>query len=231
MVPRPRRAVLRRLGTVTTLWLAGCVGDPVVPAGDDAGTDDTAATTETDRTPTATALPELEPPVQARGDPVTAEASYDDPEGYEDGIEYFPENGTVRFVSIRSGDEAVAFGEWSFAEWGVIHTGETALERTRTVTAARLGTDDFGSGLGRPRDGVSTDASFVVTLQLSVEARDADVANASPDGRTNTPTGSVTFPELVAAAPRHVETTVSLEGDSYSRSVPVFVDVVEVGPL
>ena len=227
MLTSPRRALVRSLGTATVAGLAGCLGEPVTPVGE---TDPTTNTeTDTDPSPTATDTRKLEPPVQARGDPVTAEATYDDPAGYEDGIEYFPDNETVRFVSIRSGDEAVAFGEWSFAEWGVVRTGETALERTRAVTADRLGTDAFGSGVGQPRDDVSTDESFVVTLHLAVEARDSGAANESATAQTNTPTGSVTFPDLVAAAPQYVETTVSMTGDSYTREVPVFVDVVEVG--
>lgn len=198
MCPPTRRDVLRAVGALAAVGTAGCVGtDGVERVGRDA----------------LARLPDggrVDPPLRAEGEPVEAEQSFADDPGYGDGVEYVPSTRTVRFVATRDGDGPVSYDTWSFAEWGRIHTGKVALARARDVTSDRLGTDAFGSGVGTPPEEILTTASFVPTLSVSA----SETADDS----------SVTVAELARAAPRTVETTVSLEGDTFDRSVPVFVD-------
>lgn len=149
---------------------------------------------------------------------MTADRSVNDEPGWDDNKQYFPGNETVRVVIARSGDEPVSFTDWSFEEWGTIETANVAQPRTIEATEERLGTDEFGSGVGRPPEFASTD-DVVVWLRLSTQVEEGEVVR----------TPSIAFDDLVTNAPRSVETTVSLEGDSYTRRVPVFAEHTEVG--
>ena len=211
-----RRALLSAL---TAAGLAGCLGGTApetappndAPPTDSATTDPATASSDTRSDPPSG-------PVRCRGEPVSAERTVDDPTGYDDGIEYFPENGTVRFVSVRSGDEAVRFDEMSFERWASVECAEAGLERVRAVTEDRLGTDEFGSSIGQS-PGLLPSNDLVVRL---------DVATRVEDGETAAPP-AVSLSRLADAAPRSVDATVTLAGDTFSRTVPVFAEHVEVG--
>lgn len=199
-----RRALLAGLGTTATAALAGfATGTLPGTHVDDAGTG----------------------PVRCRGDPVSVERSVADRPGFDDGIEYHPENGTVRYVKYRSGGEPVAFDTMSFEQWGSIECAEAGLERVRAVTADRLGTDEFGSAMGDP-PGVRLPVGRswqppAVTLHVGTMG--------GPDGPgSSESTPSVSVSELADVAPRSVEATVSLDGDSYSRTVPTFARRLDV---
>lgn len=124
----------------------------------------------------------------------------------------------MRFVSIRSGDEVVAYDSWSFEEWGRFRTGSVAGERVREVTADRLGTDAFASGVGRPPGDADVENLVVRFENVTQRDRDGEVRR----------TPAVPFAKLAEAAPRVAHVTVDLEGDAYSRTVPVFVDSVTI---
>ncbi len=211
---------MRRRALLSTLaaGLAGCLGgtDVGAPPANDAPPTDSATTDPETATPTRANTPSG--PVRCRGEPVAVERTVDDPPGYDDDVEYFPENGTVRFVSVRSGDEAIRFEEMPFERWASIECAEAGLERVRSATADRLGTDEFGSGVGQS-PGFLPSSSLVVRL---------DVATRIEDGETAAPP-AVSLSRLADAAPRSVDATVSVEGDQYSRTVPVFAEHVEVG--
>ena len=148
------------------------------------------------------------------------EQSATDEPGYDDNMEYFPSNRTVRVVTVRGGDEPKAFAKWSFEEWATIEAAEVAKPRAVAVTAERLGTDEFGSSIGRPPESADTD-DIVVWLYLSTQVEDGEVVS----------TPSMDLRELVEEAPRSVDATVSLEGDTFSRSVPVYAEHARVGLL
>lgn len=160
-------------------------------------------------------------PVRCRGDPVAAERTVEDVPGFADDVEYHPENRTVRYVRYWSGDEPVKFGTMSFERWAATESAEAGVERVRAATAERLGTDAFGSATGEPPgfrlpSGFHTWVAPVVTLHVSTEYEGDEVVR----------TPSVELSRLVEVAPRSVEATVSLAGDSYSRTVPVFAEHV-----
>lgn len=227
MTFKSRRTFLALVGASGLGAFAGCVGG--APADDPAGSPAEAATEPTERstpepTPaeTSTSTPtESEPPtepVRCEGDPVTAKESVTDEPGWDDDMEYFPGNETIRVVIARSGDGPASFTDWTFEEWGTIEAANVAQPRAVAVTEERLGTDEFGSGVGRPPESADSD-DLVVWLHLSTQVEDGEVVR----------TPSVSFDALVSNAPRSVETMVSLEGDSFSRSVPVFAEHTEVG--
>lgn len=185
-----RRSSLRLLWIGIASGLAGCV-DRIIPG------------------------PDL---VRCRGDPVSVDRTITDTPGYEDDIEYFPENGTVRFVATRNDKGPVSFGEWSFERWGALESAGVGLERVRETTATRLGTDEFGSGTAQP-PGLFSSNSLVIWLFVSTQVEDGEPVR----------TPSVLLSQLADVAPRSADVTLSLEGDSYSRTVPVFAKHIEVG--
>lgn len=223
-----RRALLSALGTTATAGLAGCIGDypsaSPAPETDGSATTTEPDATETDTSTTDTATPETtteESPsdfVRCRGESVSVERSVTDEPGYdEDNREYFPENETIRYVAARSRGEPAAFETISFDEWASIECASAATERAREVTADRLGTDEFGSGTGVPPEIADTE-DLVVRLTVSTRV----------EGGETVETPTLSRDELADAAPRSVEATVSLEGDEFSRTVPVFARHVEM---
>lgn len=227
MPAKTRRTLLALVGAGGLGTVAGCVRGPSTdsPAAspEDAVTDPTETPTpepSPTETPSSATTESVLPdrPIRCDGDPMTAVQSVTDEPGWDDDKEYFPRNETVRIVTARSGDEPVAFAEWTFEEWATIETANVAQSRAIEGTEERLGTDDFGSGVGRPPEHAETDA-LVVWLRLTTRVDDGDVVR----------TPSIAFADLVSNAPRSVETTVSLDGDSFTRTVPVFAEHSEVG--
>ncbi|WP_239647751.1 hypothetical protein [Natrinema altunense] len=148
------------------------------------------------------------------GEPVSVDRTITDDPGYEqDNVEHFPQNKTVRYVSHMSGGEPAAYDTWSFEEWGRIESAEVGATRARTVTARRLGVEEVGSGMSSPPDEAETEG-LVITVQISKTlSRDGEVVSWPV----------ATFPDLKGAAPRSVDVTLSIEGDTFSRPVPVYV--------
>lgn len=151
-------------------------------------------------------------PVRCQGEPVSAERTITDEPGYEDGLEYYPDNETVRFVAARSGGEPAEFGTWTVEEWGAIESAEVGLERAREVTADRLGTNEFASGVGTPPEATPPEAR-AISLEIVTELdRDGEVISTSP----------VSLSQLVEAGPRSVAVTLSLDSKTFERTMPVF---------
>lgn len=150
MVPETRRSYLALFGTVAAGGVAGCLGSPTPEPSGEAST----PTNTPDQPPSDTPAPNSTPsdpptgPVRCTGEPVSVERSVNDEPGYGDDMEYFPSNGTVRIVTVRSGDEPRAFAEWSFEEWARFEAADVARPRAVQATADRLGTNEFGSGVG-----------------------------------------------------------------------------------
>lgn len=225
-----RRALLSTLGA-TAVGLAGCLdrGQSGVPVSETNATPDSTTpgldADGTDTTTTSTDAPDTtteEPPsdfVRCRGDPVSAKRSVTDEPGYDDdNVEYFPENETVRYVAARSRGEPAKFSTISFDEWASIECASAATERAREVTADRLGTDEFGSATGIAPESADVEES-VVRLHVATRVEDGETVS----------TPSVSRDRLAEVAPRSVEATVSLGGDEFSQTVPVFARHVEMG--
>jgi hypothetical protein len=223
-----RRRFLRLLGTAGLVAVAGCLGDtdpeggqrgePTAPATGESATPTPGPTeTATDAEPVREWASDAEPtgPTRPAGAPVSVERTIADPPGYErDNREYFPENRTMRYAAYVSGGEPAGFDTWSFAEWGRIESASVGGERVRAVTADRLGVEGVGSGVSTPPAGADTEGP-VVTVVLSTSLdRDGEVLRWPV----------ATFPELVATAPRSVDVTLTIEGDTYSRTVPVYAE-------
>lgn len=221
--PPSRRRFLGALGSSVGLGLvallAGCT--TVSPTGD--APPGTPARTTTDRptercppstAPTAAPSPTEDGPDWRRGsgEPVSAERSYVDEPGYDDDLEYFPKNGTVRVVTARGSGEPRAFADWSFEQWGTFRATRVGSERVRAVTAGRLGHGNFGVGVGRPPAGAPA-LGTSITLY----------ASKTGEGGPTTTTPAVGLERLAETAPASVETTVSLDGDAFTHTVAVFV--------
>lgn len=174
------------------------------------------------RTATVTRQTPYAGPVRCRGDPVALQKTYPDPAGYDDDIEYFPDNRTVRYVAATSGGEPVHFATQSFEAWASRECASVGAQRVRTATTSRLGTDAFSAGVGAPT-GTSdaTDrADLVIRLQVVTRTRD--------DGSVSTP--PVPLARLANVAPRTANVTITIEGDSISRAVPVVASHTESAP-
>ena len=209
-----RRALLISLAAAP-VGLAGCLGDATyrTVSAADAPPDEEATR---DAGPSSTHPPSK--PVRCRGDPVSVERTMSDAPGYSDNIEYYPGNATVRFVAVRSSERAVRFGEMSFERWASTECAEAGLERVRAATEAHLASDEFGSGIGQS-PGLLPSRDLVIRLNVATRV----------DGEETAEPPAVSLSRLADAAPRSVDATVSLAGDSFSRAVPVFAEHVEVG--
>lgn len=195
-----RRSLLTAVSAVVTGGVTGCLSD-VAPV------QSTATYTRVAPSPT---------PVRGRGEPISVERSLSDEPGYEDDREYFPANKTVRYVAATSGGEPVDFETISFEEWAPTKSTEVGMKRVQEVTPTRLGTDEFTAGMGVPPESAQTEG-LVIWLT---------VATRTDDGETiSTPT--VPLPRLADVAPRSVDVTISIEGDAFSRTVPVFARHLE----
>lgn len=214
-----RRRFIGALGSSIGFCVAGCA--TVSPRGSTPpgrpGRTTTGRPTERcspSTAPTAAPSPTEDGPEwrRATGEAVTATHSYVDEPGYDDDLEYFPENGTVRVVTARGSGEPRAFADWSFEEWGTFRATHVGSERVRAVTARGLGHGNFGVGVGRPPAGAQV-LGTSITLY----------ASKTGDGGTTTTTPAVGLERLAAVAPASVEATVSLDGDAFTHIVAVFV--------
>jgi len=218
-----RRVFLSTMG-VSAASMAGCLGRVVGEGRSESGTGDSGGRTGDSRGRTANergseATPPAEP-VRCRGDPVTVEHAVTDRPGYEDDREYFPSNETVRFVRSRGPDGPNSFGTVAFTEWASVEAVDAAQERVVAATAGRLDTEAFASSVGRPPESAATDA-MAVWVELSTAVGDGTVVE--------TPT--VTLSTVADAAPRVADVTVSIDGATYTTTVPVFARHTAGGPL
>ena len=212
-----RRALLSAVTATVASSLTGCLGETPPGAGPNSRPA-TKSLTETS-SPTYTQSKPSSKPVQCRGEPTTAEGSVTDEPDYEDNMKYFPSNETVRVVTLRNSEGPAGFSTWSFEEWDKIECAEIGIERVRGVTADRLGTDEFGSSIGQPPGFSSADAS-VIWVEMTTQTEDGETVSTS----------TVPLARLADVAPRSVDVTVSLEGDTFSRIVPVFAEHVAISP-
>lgn len=191
--------------------LAGCLG------GDDAFDDPVAE--ETTRPAPTTTFPRSEPGTVYRcgGAPVSVSRSVTDEPGYDDDISYAPDNDSVEVVAGRSGDEPAWFETMTFAEWGAIECAKAGLERAREVTAERLQSRRFSASVTDPPEGVDVTSPVI---EFSVETHLAGEQRITP---------AVPARRLAARAPHAVEATVTLDGDPFSRTVPVYAVHETVG--
>lgn len=223
----PRRSYLRLLGTAIGGGLAGCLGgrserSPPTSTRDAGHATPTSPRTSGDSTPTRSNDGEARPePVHCRGEPVATERSVTDEPGYDDGIEYFPSNSTVRFVSHVSGGEPARFDTWSFEEWGRIRSADVGRRAVHLAANERLGTTaGLGSGTGRPPS-IASARRPVIWLYLRTRLDREGEAISEPD---------TSLSELATVAPKSAEVTISLDGDAYDRTVPVFADARTIRP-
>lgn len=220
-----RRQVICLLGSSSVLGTVGCLGSTESePAGRETESDPTTTapqssaatspTTNSSRVRQWAKEADSRGPVRPDGEPISVDRTITDDPGYEqDNVEYFPQNKTVRYVKLRSGDEPLEYGTWSFEEWGEIESAEVGAARARTVTARRLGVEEVGSGMSSPPDDAETEG-MVITVQISKALnRDGEVVSWPV----------ATFPALKESAPQSVDVTLSIEGDTVSRQVPVYV--------
>jgi hypothetical protein len=156
-------------------------------------------------------------PARCQGDAVSVDRSYTDPEGYQtegtdqpgvqENIEYFPSNSTVKVASLVSGDTVERIRTVSFEEWG--HT-QAAMIAHDAVTDAVTGTIEFEF------------SSSIGTLPETTDVEPGSVFLNIPRSGNESDSARSKLSTLVEVAPKSADVTIHLEGDSYSRSVPVY---------
>ncbi len=148
---------------------------------------------------------------------VTANHTVTDAPGYEDGIEHFPDNDTVRYATSTSGGEPTDYETLSVAEWSEIRSTELAAERVTEAVTSELDIDPQ-TGFGTPPDGYDGDASAVAFVTLT--------QTLDRDGRLVGDPVEVSLDTLAEATPRTVDTTIRLDGATFTRTVPVFARIL-----
>jgi hypothetical protein len=211
-----RRELLRLLGLGGGFAMAGCLGDGESRATEPRSREDSPTATDSSRVRQWARQADANGPVRAEGEAVIVEETLTDEPGYEDEFEYFPNNRTVRVVTATSGGEPTAFESQSFEEWGRTESVELGAERAAAVTASRLDVERILNALttappGAERDGFVIMLTLEKTLDSDGEVMQWPVA---------------TFPELTRVAPRSVEVTLSLEGDTVTRTIPAYAEYV-----
>lgn len=214
-----RRIFLGLLCSGGVLSTAGCVGTSETDT-EGRGTESEFTTPEPSATATTSVSQRVrewardaEPqgPTRPNGDSVSAARTITDEPGYtQDELEYFPDNQTVRYVSTYSGGSPSGYDTWTFNEWGRIESAEIGAGRASEVTASRLGVNGVGGGISSPPD---DSEGLVVTVRIEkMLDRDGDIVSWPV----------ATFPDILEAAPRSVDVTLTIEGDTYTRTVPVY---------
>jgi hypothetical protein len=214
-----RRAFLGLLGSGGVLSTAGCTGTSETDT-EGQGTEPEFTTPKPSATSTTTVPQrvrewatdaESQEATRPNGAPVSTDRTITDEPGYnQDELEYFPENQTVRYISLRSGGRPAGYDTWTFNEWGRIESAEIGARRASEVTASRLGVEGLGGGMSSPPD--ESEGLVIIVRIKKVLDRDGKVVSWPV----------ATFPDLLEAAPRSVDVTLTIEGDTYTRTVPVY---------
>jgi hypothetical protein len=102
-------------------------------------------------------------------------------------------------------------------EWASIQCAQVGLRRVREATVTRLGTGEFNSAIGDSPGFFSSDSS-VVRLDVATYLQ--------ANGTDTTPTTSLS--RLIRDAPRSVDAAVSLEDETFSRTIPVFAEHLRI---
>jgi hypothetical protein len=207
--------------------LAGCVNrapsDGSADTGDDTRTapEPTTTSTPTD-SPTATATPtdalaaaseDDRGPLRPEGEPVSVERTVTDPD-----LDYLPEQDAVRYPAYYKttgrGPEGqptrtTLYETTPFADWAATETASVAADEVDAVAAERIAGDPTLSvGITKREGEMAVTAELTTTLNREGEA----VSEPSTD-----------FERIVAAVPRSVEATIHFEGQTATRTVPVWV--------
>lgn len=85
-----------------------------------------------------------------------------------------------------------------------------------TVAANRLGVEDVGNGISNPPNETEPTSPVIEVHVTKTLDRQGEVVEWPV----------ATFPDLRAAAPRTVDVTLSIEGDTYSRTVSVYATYI-----
>lgn len=201
----PRRRLLAWLGAVVGGGISGCMGGGLDES--QYSHDQDLEADDQNLTPCDLSMSTPDP-VRGEADPISTSEMVEDRPGFDDGIEYSPSNGTVRFKATGEGQ----IGVWSFERWGRFETANVGRDLVHRAVRRALVTHDFGSSVGKPPV-TDIDESPVISVYITKEYDRQGCVIDTP---------SVSFSELAEHTPRSVDVTVTLEGDSYSRSIPVF---------
>lgn len=188
-----RRHIL--LGVATLMGFPGCISSQDPPS-------DSPATTASDNhTTVSKPVPESKGPVRGEHD---VEISVRVVES-DEGVEYLPENDSVRFVARRSGDEAMyETSEW--AAWAEMQCASAARDPAIDHASKQLGAS-IGGSVG---DGQ------VYTRIVTTVGQDGEI--------THRP--EVKFKALVTATPRTVNATYILDDREQTNAIPVYAEHV-----
>lgn len=150
---------------------------------------------------------------RARGDPISVEHIVEDPD-----LEYDPSSDSVRYATVKSGEEVVRSTTEPFETYANRRCASVGSEVVLPTVRERFDRDLEGLGKG-----VSGEVFRLVITVMHVTTHDRD-------GEVITEP-NFAFEELVERAPRTVTVTLTLDGRSHRRSVPVFAERSEMWNL
>ncbi|WP_049893565.1 hypothetical protein [Halogranum rubrum] len=187
-----RRALLAAVGLSTGLGLSGCLSRN---------------TSAVARTYDRVQGTYERGPRQGRADPLTVDETVvvDDPD-----LEYLPRKDAVRFPSLMSRDDVVAYDTTPFGRWSQLQCAEAGLDPVWTVVSERLGGNTDGLGRGA----ASSFPGMVVELSHTTRVDSEGTVVSEP---------VVPFDEFLDITPASVTVTVSLDGKEATHTVPVNV--------
>lgn len=134
----------------------------------------------------------------------------------DDSVEYRPNSDTVRwprYSAAEGGTEVEPFEAWARRRCAVV-AADSVLPAVRERVDGEL------SGVGKGASGEIIGLVVTVHVGTAYEA-DGDVVDEP----------SISKRELVAVTPRTVHTTITFEGRSHTRAVPVFVEEMDTHQL
>ncbi|WP_152039876.1 hypothetical protein [Salinigranum salinum] len=225
-MPATTRRTVLGAASVAVATLAGCLGtetvDPPVAERRESTTTAAASTTATEREPVERDDPATPEPTRPRGAPISVRERFTDGDSYT----YLEDRNVVRYVSAyrHANREAVENGSaserepvydtMSFERWGEVRCASTAANAVGETTAERLGHEELDASV---RVGSRGGVLAVVVARTVTYDRQGNRISAT----------EVPFDDLVAAAPRRVDATVSLAGREYDTTVPVWATYFE----
>lgn len=141
---------------------------------------------------------------RGEGAPVSVERAITD-----DAVEYRPVSDTVRWS--RSTDRTGPYTTEPFERWATRRSASVGSEVVLPTIQNRVDEEVTGIGKAASREIIG----MVITVHVGTTYdRDGDVVSEP----------NVSTEEVVDVTPRSVRTTMVLEGQEYTRSVPVFVE-------
>lgn len=131
----------------------------------------------------------------------------------DESVEYVEEKDVIRYPSVCHGDEPLEYDTMPVERWIEYRAAEAALDAVREELETRVDGNFVGiaTGIGSADEETTKAARSVVVYYV--------------ENFSNSP---ISFDRLEELTPKRVETTIIFRGETYSRSIPVEFDSMEL---